>query len=167
MTRHADEAYQIVNSTAFPGWGYMVERGATTLWETWKESDNTYSNCHPMFGSVSEWFYRWLAGIRPVAEHPGFKKFLLTPSFPEGLNEVSAIYHAPSGDIKIAWKRDLTRKLSISISVPHGISANFSPTGKARHSWKVTNVTTQSTIVKEIDDQDVILKEGVYKITEI
>ena len=57
--------YDIVNSTSYPGWGHMIDQGATTIWETWKESDNIYSNCHPMFGSVSEWFYRWLGGIRP------------------------------------------------------------------------------------------------------
>jgi len=40
-------------------WLHMVDRGATTLWETWKESDNIYSNCHPMFGSVDEWILRF------------------------------------------------------------------------------------------------------------
>jgi alpha-L-rhamnosidase len=37
----------------------MLDRGATTLWETWKESDNVYSNCHPMFGSVDEWILKY------------------------------------------------------------------------------------------------------------
>jgi len=53
---YVDKVFNIVNSTTFPGWGFMVDHGATTLWETWKESDNVYSNCHPMFGSVSAWF---------------------------------------------------------------------------------------------------------------
>src|SRR5690606_27356788 len=46
-----EKVFQIVNSPSYPGWGYMISNGATTLWETWKESDNIYSNCHPMFGS--------------------------------------------------------------------------------------------------------------------
>ncbi|NQU52665.1 MAG: family 78 glycoside hydrolase catalytic domain, partial [Bacteroidetes bacterium] len=71
-----EEVFAIVNSTTYPGWGYMIDRGATTIWETWKESDNTYSNCHPMFGTVTEWFYRWLAGIQPDPENPGFKEFI-------------------------------------------------------------------------------------------
>ena len=54
-----------------------TDRGATTVWETWKKSDNTYSNCHPMFGTVTEWFYRWLGGIRPLDDEPGFKKFII------------------------------------------------------------------------------------------
>ncbi len=56
--RH-DLAEKIVLHQGFPGWLHMIERGATTLWETWRESDNTYSNCHPMFGSVDEWILRF------------------------------------------------------------------------------------------------------------
>ena len=63
----ADVAFRVVNQSTFPGWGYMLENGATTLWEHWEFSDNTYSHNHPMFGSVSEWFYRVLAGINRCA----------------------------------------------------------------------------------------------------
>ena len=54
-----DLARRIVLHEGFPGWLYMLERGATTIWETWKESDDVYSNCHPMFGSVDEWILRY------------------------------------------------------------------------------------------------------------
>ena len=74
---NTNSVYEIVNSTHFPGWGFMIDQGATTIWETWKESDNVYSNCHPMFGSVSEWLFRWLGGIRPDPDHPGFEKFII------------------------------------------------------------------------------------------
>ncbi len=57
-----DLAKKIVLHKGFPGWLHMIERGATTLWETWKESDNVYSNCHPMFGSVDEWILRFAEG---------------------------------------------------------------------------------------------------------
>ena len=61
LTEHgrADLARSIVLHEGFPGWLYMLERGATTLWETWKESADVYSNCHPMFGSVDEWILRF------------------------------------------------------------------------------------------------------------
>ena len=54
-----DVAERIVLHEGFPGWLHMLERGATSLWETWKESDDVYSNCHPMFGSVDEWLLRF------------------------------------------------------------------------------------------------------------
>ena len=54
-----DVARKVVLHRGFPGWLHMLERGATTLWETWKESDDVYSNCHPMFGSADEWILRY------------------------------------------------------------------------------------------------------------
>ena len=100
-----DNVFNIVNSTSFPGWGFMIESGATTIWETWKESDDTYSNCHPMFGSVTEWFYRWLAGIRPDPGNPGFEKFIVGPSTPDGLEFVNCTYDSPRGKIISNWKK--------------------------------------------------------------
>ncbi|MBP5285015.1 MAG: family 78 glycoside hydrolase catalytic domain [Kiritimatiellae bacterium] len=56
---YADVAGRIVLHEGFPGWMHMLDRGATTLWETWAESDDVYSNCHPMFGSVDEWMLKY------------------------------------------------------------------------------------------------------------
>ncbi len=118
-----EEVFYIVNSTAYPGWGYMTDRGATTIWETWKESDNTYSNCHPMFGSVTEWFYRWLGGIRPVADEPGFKKFILAPSVPAGLDYVNCTYNSPIGEIISNWKKEGPDGVRYEIKIPEGSTA--------------------------------------------
>ena len=166
MTGHTDEVFNIVNSTAFPGWGHMIDRGATTLWETWKESDNVYSNCHPMFGSVSEWFYRWLAGIRPLEGYPGFKKFILAPAFPEVLPSAESVYHTPFGNIKVAWKREEQGKIELKLTVPPGTSAQFSPTGKAPKSWEVTTANANLFFENTPDRPSIELKEGIYSIKE-
>jgi len=115
--------YNVVNSRIYPGWGYMIDRGATTIWETWKESDNIYSNCHPMFGSVSEWLYRWLAGIRPNPEYPGFEKFIIAPNLPAGLDHVKCSYHSPFGEIVSNWRNEGTGKQVFEIAIPGGSSA--------------------------------------------
>jgi alpha-L-rhamnosidase len=120
----ADFVYDIVNSTTFPGWGFMIDNGATTIWETWKESDNTYSNCHPMFGTVTEWFYRWLGGIRPDPQNPGFKEFILAPSTPEGLEFVRSCYHSPFGQIMSNWERDKNGTCRFVIKIPPETRAN-------------------------------------------
>ncbi len=164
LTGHAAEVFNIVNSTAYPGWGHMIDRGATTLWETWKESDNTYSNCHPMFGSVSEWYYRWLAGIRPLAAYPGFKKFLIAPFFPEVLNMVDAVYHTPTGDIKVAWNRKEGGKIELRLTIPQCTSALFSPDWKTRKIWKVMNVNKGLALDILPGDGGIELQEGVYLI---
>jgi len=116
--------FDIVNSTTYPGWGFMIDQGATSIWETWKESDNTYSNNHPMFGTVSEWYYRWLAGIRPDPDHPGFKEFFLTPTTPEGLESVNCTYNSPYGAIVSKWKKT-SDGYAYEITVPNGTKANI------------------------------------------
>lgn len=113
-----DTVFTVVNSTVYPGWGHMIAHGATTIWETWKESDNTYSNCHPMFGTVTEWFYRWLAGIRPDPAHPGFDKFIIGPSVPDSLEFVTCSYTSPLGKIISNWKKLSDGKIQYEISIP-------------------------------------------------
>jgi len=103
----------------------MIGQGATTLWETWRESDNTYSNCHPMFGSVSEWFYRWLGGIRPDHSYPGFQKFHLEPHTPDGLLYVKTSCKTPYGYIVSDWKKNESREIVYQITVPKGTTAMF------------------------------------------
>ncbi|MEZ4899582.1 MAG: alpha-L-rhamnosidase C-terminal domain-containing protein, partial [Saprospiraceae bacterium] len=159
--------YDIVNSTAFPGWGYMVDQGATTIWETWKESDNTYSNCHPMFGSVTEWYYRWLGGIRADPEHPGFKSFILAPFMPEGLDSVSCTYQSPFGNIVSHWHRETDHRIIYQISIPEGSSAQIIlPYVQAR----ITQIRKLSgnrdlDHVEGLDDRRFTLEGGDYLIT--
>jgi alpha-L-rhamnosidase len=116
--------YDIVNSKAYPGWGFMIDQGATTIWETWKESDNNYSNCHPMFGTVTEWFYRWLAGIQPDPDSPGFKEFILAPSTPQGLDFVNCTYHSPYGAIISNWKK-VKDACHYEMTIPNGTRAKI------------------------------------------
>ncbi len=122
-TGNTSSVYKIVNSTSYPGWGFMINQGATTIWETWKESDNTYSNCHPMFGSVSEWLYRWPGGIRPDPDHPGFEKFIINPSLPKGLSFVNCTYNSPFGEIVSNWKNYGKSKQEFEIIIPEGSEA--------------------------------------------
>jgi len=121
---YADKVYEIVDSRVFPGWGFMIDKGATTVWETWKESDNVYSNCHPMFGTVTEWFYRWLGGIRINKDFPGFTKFTVGPNFPNGLNSVNCSYNTPNGRIVSQWQRN-GGKVNLNIEIPRNCEADL------------------------------------------
>lgn len=158
--------FDIVNSTAYPGWGFMIEQGATSIWETWKESDNTYSNNHPMFGTVSEWYYRWLAGIRPDPDHPGFKEFFLAPTTPEGLESVNCTYHSPSGAIVSNWKKVAAAAYTYEITVPKGSRANVSlPVSPSQKVVMINEQRNQSSSIDEWQTGQFSLQEGDYVIT--
>jgi alpha-L-rhamnosidase len=110
-----DEAYRIANQIDFPGWGYMLSQGATTLWETWKYPDNAPSQNHPMFGSIDEWFYRSLLGINPAA--PGFDKIVIKPQPAGDLLWAKGTYESVKGTIGSDWKIE-GHQFSITVSIP-------------------------------------------------
>ena len=63
---HADVAYALAAQTGYPSWGYMIENGATTMWEHW--ALEARSRGHYFLGTVDDWFYQHVAGIQASAE---------------------------------------------------------------------------------------------------
>jgi alpha-L-rhamnosidase len=125
----ADVAYDIVNQRTFPGWGYMLDHGATTLWEHWEFSDNTYSHNHPMFGSVSEWFYKTLAGIQPAPDAVGFDRIIIKPEPVGDLKWVKASYDSVRGQVVSEWERSGDR-FQLRVTIPVGATATVFVPGK-------------------------------------
>lgn len=124
-----DVAYDMVNQRTFPGWGYMIANGATTLWEHWAFSDDTYSHNHPMFGSVSEWFYKALTGIRPAPDAVGFDKIIIEPQPAGDLKWVKGSYDSVHGKIISEWSHE-HGSFKLHVQVPIGATATVViPTG--------------------------------------
>ena len=117
----AQVAYDIVNRPDFPGWGHMLANDATTLWEHWEYSDNTFSHNHPMFGSVSGWFYHWLGGIQPAPDAVGFDHIVIRPQFIDDLDWVRCAYRSIRGPISSHWQRE-DNKVTLSLDIP--VNAN-------------------------------------------
>ena len=117
----SDVAYAIASKTSFPSWGYMVQQGASTLWERW---DGLGSQNHIMFGDISAWFYEYLAGIQPDIENPGFKHFFVKPFLPHSLDSVCASHRSPYGLIESSWEQD-ELGVEFSVTVPANSSATF------------------------------------------
>jgi alpha-L-rhamnosidase len=132
-----DVAYAMVTKRDFPGWGHMLQSGATTLWETWKYSDNVYSHNHPMFGSMGQWLYQSLAGISQGA--PGFRKIILKPQPAGDLTWAKGSYESPLGTIVSSWKAEDNR-FTYDVTVPVGASAEvWLPKGVFTESGKPVN----------------------------
>jgi alpha-L-rhamnosidase len=100
----------------------MLENGATTLWEHWAFSDNTYSHNHPMFGSVSEWFIKGVAGIQPHPDAVGFDRVIIRPNPVGDLTEAVGSYQSIRGKIDCTWRKR-GGKLSLFIVIPPNVSA--------------------------------------------
>jgi alpha-L-rhamnosidase len=103
-----DLAYKIATQTTYPSWGYMVQNGATTIWELWNGNtaapDMNSQNHVMMLGDLLIWYFEDLAGIRSHPGYPAFKKILMRPVFPGGLEHVNASYHSVRGKITSNWR---------------------------------------------------------------
>lgn len=119
-TGNGNKAYTMATQKTFPGWGYMLANGATTLWEHWPLEENIYSHNHPMFGSISEWFYKYLAGIRPANDAVGYNKIIIQPQINE-LQWAKASYNAVLGKVSTYWKKS-GKTLTLDITIP--VNAN-------------------------------------------
>lgn len=107
--------YTMADKRTFPGWGYWIdELGANTLFQNW---DGSQSRNHIMFGSIGDFFYKGLGGIQIAEETPGFKEFIIRPSFSNDLNWVEAGYNSPFGWIKSHWKKN-GQKIVMDLEVP-------------------------------------------------
>ncbi len=111
--------YTIANQVTFPGWGYMISRGATTLWERW--GSLRYFNAamnslnHIMFGSIDEFFYKDLAGIK--IKEPGYKKILIRPYTGRGLNFVKSSVKTVRGTVASNWEKK-GNSLMLNVVIP-------------------------------------------------
>lgn len=108
---HSDVAYRLLLQNTYPSWGYMIEHGATTMWERWngdQKMDDPSMNSfnHYAYGAVAEWLYRYAAGIDESAEDPGFHRIVFHPQFDSSLGEAKATYDSVYGPITSNWKVD-------------------------------------------------------------
>lgn len=100
-----DLAYKVATQPGFPGYAYMMEHGASTLIESWGLTDQNSWN-HPMFGSVSEWLYRGVAGINPAEDAYGMNRLVFHVQPVEGLRSASVMYETVRGTIVSNWQQE-------------------------------------------------------------
>ena len=117
-----DLACAVVDRGDFPGWGHMLERGATTLWEHWEFSDNTFSHNHPMFGSIGEWFFKALAGLQPDPEMAGRGHFIIRPQPAPNLTWVKGEYRSVRGPVASEW-HVAEGNINLRVAIPANMSA--------------------------------------------
>ena len=105
-TGHLDVAYELLVQDTPPSWLSMVERGATTVWESWEGIDaegvphdslNHYSK-----GAVVSFLHRYVAGIQLLDGEPAYRHFRVAPVAPGGgLTWAEAVHDSPYGRIEI------------------------------------------------------------------
>ena len=123
-----DLVYRFATNTAYPGWGYMVQKGATTVWELWNgdtADPAMNSGNHVMLvGDFGIWLYEDLAGIRSDPAQPGFKHIIMKPHPVGDLKFAQAAFRSPYGLIRSAWQRQ-EETFRWQVTVPPNTSATL------------------------------------------
>ena len=123
-------AFDLLLQEECPGWMYQVKRGATTVWERWDalrpdgtvneskmSDDNMVSFNHYAFGSVGEFYYRYILGIQPM--EPGFARVRIRPFMDARLGSVKGSYRSRAGEIAVSWQmQDGTAMLEVVTPTP-------------------------------------------------
>ncbi|MDD8020381.1 MAG: family 78 glycoside hydrolase catalytic domain [Acidobacteriota bacterium] len=141
-------ALKIIKQDSYPGWGYMIKEGATTLWERWEKLTGRGMNSHNriMFGSVDAWFYKNLAGLGLL--EPGWRTFQIKPYIPEEINQFRAGLVTIQGETTLAWqKSDST--FTLELEIPAGSRARLH-----------LPVIWPDCRIKELKEKELIIWEG-------
>ena len=120
----SDVAYLLATQKKYPSWGYMVENGATTIWELWngdKASPKMNSGNHVMLlGDLVTWCYQYLGGIKSEGKH-----IVLKPAFEiQDCEWTNVSYDSPYGRITSNWKKTL-QHLDWHVEIPCNTSATI------------------------------------------
>jgi len=123
-------AYEAATNPTFPGWGYWFKGlhgtegpgGETiivdTFWEAWNEGARSHN--HAFRGTIDDWLYQYLAGIKPVT--PGYRKIRIKP-YPVGdLTYASASIQTPLGEAASSWRKE-GDAFQLEVRIPVGATA--------------------------------------------
>lgn len=161
-------AYRLLLQDDYPSWLHAVRAGATTTWERWdgwtKEVGygdpimNSYN--HYALGSVGEWLYSTVAGIR--YDEPGGRRMSLAPHPNRSLEWVRASHRTPLGLVRVEW-RYLPDGWSFEAEVPVGATATVrlpggDPEAVREGGNRLSDV--EGVAVREVLDGEVVLDVG-------
>ncbi len=112
-------AYTLLTQTTYPSWGYWVEKGFDSAWESWEDTTRSYD--HYFLGSYEEALFTHLAGIKYVKK--GFGEFTFDPKYDCGLQNLKVKIKTPKGNIECRWE-NCDCKCKIELTVPAGITVH-------------------------------------------
>lgn len=132
-----EAAYKLLFKREYPSWLYQVTQGATTVWEhldgirpdgtLWNPRMNSFN--HYAYGSVAEWIYRDIAGLKLCEEEPGYRKFRICPKLGKELDFAEFSFESMYGKIISGWKREADQ-VEYHITVPVNTTAEVRLQGK-------------------------------------
>jgi len=142
---YSDIIYKMNSRSDVPGYGYQLEKGATSLTESWKAEGASHN--HMMLGHLMEWFHSGLGGIGQSESSVAYKEITIKPTVIEGLSHAVTSYDSSYGQIKCNWSRS-DNSVTYIVEIPVNTSAVIiskndglwiCKIGSGKYSFKIEN----------------------------
>ncbi len=135
---HHELACRLAQKDTFPSWGFTIRQGATTIWERWDgwtqdrgfHASGMNSFNHYSLGSVGDWMYAYLGGLRPRADGPGYRRWTAAPLPGGSVAWAATRYRSAYGEHVVEWRRE-GDAVHVEVAVPHGTEAEVVLPGAA------------------------------------
>lgn len=118
---NAQLAFDLMTSRKLPSFGYMMDHGATTLWEDWLPERSLN---HPMFGALTRYLFTYLLGISQAKDSAGFEKITIKPCLVNGMNFAGGYICTENGKITVKYEK-AGDKVNFIVGIPDGETAEF------------------------------------------
>ena len=125
LSRHnySELALELAMSTQFPSWGWIIEQGGTSFWETWSGApfDGAMRSCHNQHQDAGglQWFHDFLVGFQAAQTGTAFSDIVIAPAVtthPE-LPSMTGSYDTPRGMVEVSWAT-VSGRFAINVTAP-------------------------------------------------
>ncbi|KAJ4337528.1 hypothetical protein N0V95_008313 [Ascochyta clinopodiicola] len=140
-----------------PSYMRFLRRGETTLNEFWQ--DACRSKCHDMLGTIYEWFYEAVLGVK--AETEAYRSWTVKPPLKSEFGHVKGDVECPYGKIEVEYIKD-GEQISMKITVPTSTVGYLLLPGE-NSEVDITRVQAEQQTVTE-RGRRVGLKPGKYEV---
>ncbi|PYH47058.1 alpha-L-rhamnosidase [Aspergillus saccharolyticus JOP 1030-1] len=154
--KRPDLVLQMARQEEHPSYMRFLRRGETTLLEFWQ--DACRSKCHDMLGTIYEWFYAVVLGLKPIGL--AYRTFVVDPPYEAEFDHVQGSVDSPYGLISIEFARNAQAAVTLHLRVPFGTTAIVKLPKNARHSAYLRAGEAK----QAVDGDDVQLTHGAYSV---
>jgi Bacterial alpha-L-rhamnosidase 6 hairpin glycosidase domain/Alpha-L-rhamnosidase N-terminal domain/Bacterial alpha-L-rhamnosidase concanavalin-like domain/Bacterial alpha-L-rhamnosidase C-terminal domain len=111
-----DLIYQMVTNPTGPSYAFLVNQGATTLWENLTGSGG--SKDHQFLGDVAAWLVHDLVGIDQAPGSREHRQLLIRPAIVGDLTHAAGTFITPEGRSAVSWERTSDGRVAMSVTIP-------------------------------------------------
>jgi Bacterial alpha-L-rhamnosidase 6 hairpin glycosidase domain/Alpha-L-rhamnosidase N-terminal domain/Bacterial alpha-L-rhamnosidase concanavalin-like domain/Bacterial alpha-L-rhamnosidase C-terminal domain len=118
-----DLIYQMVTNPNGPSYAFLVNQGATTLWESLSGPGGSHD--HQFLGDVDAWLVHDVVGIDQAAGSTEYRQLLVRPAIVGDLTQSAGTFITPQGRSAARWERTSNGRVAMTVTIPANTTAEI------------------------------------------